>query len=86
MAYNRENKLYFILAVQQTYQLHKTEGVSTRYVYDKFIKPVYHISIATLYVYLSIRAEHEIKLLKEKKEDASRQAKYKQTSMEFFGQ
>lgn len=73
MAYNRENKLKQIIDVQRIYQKHKVEGVTTVYVYNTFIKPVYHITIQTLYTYLQTRAEHELKQLQQQKEEKKNQ-------------
>lgn len=61
MAYNRRNKLLFILDVQQEYMQHKAEGVSTIHVYRTYIKPRYRISLACFYNYLSTPASAELK-------------------------
>lgn len=63
MAYNKRNKLAIILEVQEVYKLHKTEGVSTAFVYRRFIRPRFHISKRTLYTYLETPAAKELKKL-----------------------
>jgi len=61
MAYNRKNKLLHMQQVIDTYNMHKQPGVSTAYVYRTFIYPVYHISIATLYNYLSTPIKKQLR-------------------------
>lgn len=53
MAYNPRNKLLQMQDVIDVYLEHKKEGVSTRHVYRTYIKPRFHISLATLYNYLA---------------------------------
>jgi len=60
MAYTRTNKLRLILDVQNVYNTHKQEGVTTIHVYKKHILPVYHISLATFYNYLSTPAKKQL--------------------------
>jgi hypothetical protein len=61
MAYNRKNKLLQIIAVQQVYQQYKQEGISTAWVYRKYIYPQFHISLPTLYIYLGTPAQKQLK-------------------------
>jgi len=61
MAYNRRNKLLQMQSVIATYQKYKQPGVSTTYVYYTYIRPLFHISIATLYNYLSTPVNRELK-------------------------
>lgn len=60
MAYTRKNKLRLILDVQTLYNTHKQEGVSTIHVYRTHIAPIYHISLATFYNYLSTPAKKQL--------------------------
>lgn len=60
MAYTHTNKLNLILDVQNVYNAHKKEGVSTMHVYRTHIKPLYHISRATFYNYLSTPAKKKL--------------------------
>lgn len=57
--YNKKSRNYYlkVLAVQDTYQSHKKEGISSRYVYRVYIRQVYFISERTLYHYLTINAK-----------------------------
>ena len=82
MAYNRENKLKTIIDVQKLYNKHKVDGVTTAYVFRTYIKPVYHITIQTLYVYLNTRAEHELKTLLKSKEQKSNVSQLKMFEVE----
>ena len=61
MAYNRKNKLLQMQKVCEVYQRHKQPGVSTAYVYRTHIFPEFHISIATLYIYLGTSISKELK-------------------------
>jgi hypothetical protein len=61
MAYSNQNRLKRIKDIQDIYLLHKKEGVTTRYVYKAHIYPVYKISMATFYNYLSTNAKKELK-------------------------
>lgn len=62
MAYNKKNKLLQMKQVIDCYLEHKRDGNTTAYVYRTYIWPRYHISMTTLYNYLSTPVE---KLLKE---------------------
>lgn len=81
MAYNRENKLRQIIDVQNTFKKHKMEGVTTAYVFRTYIKPKFHISLQTLYIYLATRAEHELKKILAEKAEQQKNASYKQTNL-----
>lgn len=61
MAYNRRNKLLQMQSVIAVYTKHKQPGVSTTYVYKTYINPLFHISMATLYNYLSTPVNKELK-------------------------
>ncbi len=45
----------------EVYKRHKLPGVSTAYVYRTHIFPEFHISIATLYIYLATPISRELK-------------------------
>ena len=49
--------------VCEVYQKQKLSGASTAYIYRTFIFPEFHISIATLYIYLSTPIAKELKEL-----------------------
>ena len=66
VAYNRKNKLKQMQEIVNLYCLEKKPGVSTAYVYRNFIRPKYHISLNTLYIYLSIPINLQIKEADEK--------------------
>jgi hypothetical protein len=61
MAYKRTNKLLMMQKVIEIYLREKKPGISTAYVYRTYIYPVYPISIATLYNYLSTPVTKELK-------------------------
>jgi len=61
MAYNRKNKLLQMQHVCEVYQKHMLPGVTTAYVYRTYIFPQFHISIATLYIYLGTSINKELK-------------------------
>jgi hypothetical protein len=63
MAFDNTNILLRIKEVQDVYQANKQEGVTTMFVYRKYIYPRFLISRSTFYSYLSVPAS---KLLKEK--------------------
>ncbi|MDN5291783.1 MAG: hypothetical protein PWQ06_2022 [Anaerophaga sp.] len=52
MAYSRRYILQRIVSIQEITLEHTRRGVSQEYVYQNFIKPVYHISRRTFYRYL----------------------------------
>ncbi len=61
MGYNRLNHLRRMHDIVEVYCREKKPGVSTAYVYKNFIKPRFHISLGTLYTYLSTPIERQIK-------------------------
>jgi hypothetical protein len=61
MAYNRKNLLKKIIDIQELTLQHTRKGVTQEYVYSHHIYPIYHISRATYYEYLSINAKKELK-------------------------
>lgn len=66
MAYNRRNKLKQMEEIVALYCQEKKPGTSTAFVYRKFIRPKYHISLKTLYVYLTIPIVRQLKAEEEK--------------------
>ncbi len=47
--------------VCEVYQKQRLPGVSTAYIYRTYISPQFHISIATLYIYLGTPVAKELK-------------------------
>ena len=66
MAYNRRNKLKQMEEIVALYCQEKKPGISTAFVYRKFIRPKYHISLTTLYAYLAIPVTRQLKTIEEK--------------------
>lgn len=58
------------LEVQAIYLEKKEDDLPTVYIYRKYIKPIYHISLRTFYRYLGRNARREIKILEQKHETA----------------
>ncbi|OSZ79309.1 hypothetical protein CAP35_13940 [Chitinophagaceae bacterium IBVUCB1] len=71
MAYNQNNLLNEIEEVQQIYSKHIQEGVTAEFIFNNYIKNIYHISRTTFFTYLKRNVAKERRLLKEK-EDAKR--------------
>jgi len=68
MAYTRENLLKKIIDIQEIYLNHsrKQDGVWTdKDIFEKLIKPVYHISRSTFYFYIGCNAKRELTQLYE---------------------
>jgi len=63
MAYNRKNVLNRIIDIQTITLQHTSQGVTQKFVYENYIKPVYHISRATYYQYLGTNAKRDLKQL-----------------------
>lgn len=59
------NRLRKILAIQTEYLKHKQEGISTRYVFNHYIRDKFYITERTFWRYLAINAKRELKLLEE---------------------
>jgi hypothetical protein len=53
------------LEVQRIYLEHKEPDLPNVYIYRKYIKPVYHISLRTFYRYLARNAKKEVRELEE---------------------
>lgn len=69
MAYNPRNLLMKVEKVQELYHTHKEDGITNRYIWRKYVAPVYYISERTFYDWLSIN----VKLRRKQLEDKSRQ-------------
>lgn len=65
MAYTRKNRLQRILDIQQKTLEYTSQGVTQRYIYEKYIYPVYRISQSAYYNYLAIPAARELKRMEE---------------------
>jgi hypothetical protein len=66
VGYNRKNKLKYMQEVVDLYCREKKPGISTFYVYVTFIRPRYHISLRTLYNYMTVPINRELKAEEEK--------------------
>lgn len=51
------------LEVQEIYLHHKEEDLPNRYIYRKYIKPLFHISERTFYRYLGRNVKKELRQL-----------------------
>lgn len=80
MAYNRENFLKRVLAVQTTFKEHNHQGMVQEWIFDNYIKKQHNISRTTFYKWLSIPVNRELEKIKN---DAENKAKFKQIAMEF---
>lgn len=67
MAYTRKNRLQRIVDIQQKTLEYTAQGVTQRYIYEKYIYPTYRISQSAYYNYLSIPAARELKRMEETK-------------------
>ena len=66
----RINTLLRIKTVVDEYRKHEHPGVSSAYIWKNYIYPVHHISLSTMYEYLSVPVEKLLKArgaLKERK-------------------
>lgn len=61
MGYNNKNTLIIAKKVQEVYLKHAKEGVTTISIYRNHIYPVFFISKATFYNYLTINVNKELK-------------------------
>ncbi|BDD11669.1 hypothetical protein FUAX_41010 (plasmid) [Fulvitalea axinellae] len=62
MAYNRRNLLKRVLDVQNVVLAYQDDHTN-EWIYERKIKPVYHISRRTFYAYLAIPAKRELKAM-----------------------
>ena len=72
---SRRLRLIRVICVQEEYKLHKEEGITDRYIYRKFILPMFHISESTFIKYMGENAKRELAIideyLKQQKEQSS---------------
>lgn len=72
MAFSRKNMLLRVKEVNELYIGKQKIGLSTEYIYRNFVAPQFHISRATLYNYLTIPYDRQLKEI-EKRENAIKQ-------------
>lgn len=65
MAYNKKNKLKRIIDIQNITLKYQAQGVTNEYIFNNYIKPIYHISRDCFYEYLRTNAKRDLKLLEE---------------------
>ena len=61
MAFSRKNMLFRVKDVNELYVEKAKIGLSTEFIFRTFIAPKFHISRSTLYEYLSIPYERQLK-------------------------
>lgn len=61
MAFSRKNMLLRVKEVNELYVEKSKLGLSTEFIYRTFIAPRFHISRSTLYEYLAIPYERQLK-------------------------
>lgn len=66
MAYTRRYLLNRIKAVNEIYLREAKRGVNNEFIYDNYIRDVYHISRSTFYEYLAVPYERQLKELDRK--------------------
>lgn len=66
MAYTRRYLLNRIKAVNEIYLREAKRGVNNEFIYDNYIRDVYHISRSTFYEYLAVPYERQLKELDER--------------------
>ena len=79
MAYNRENFLNRVKEVNELYLEKQRLGIPTSRILSEYIEPRYHISRSTLYEWLAIPYEKELRKLKEDSERIAEWEKRQQT-------
>ena len=72
MAFSRKNLLLRVKEVNEMYKEKAKIGLSTEYIYRNFIEPVFHISRSTLYEYLAIPYERQLKEIEAREVEAKR--------------
>jgi hypothetical protein len=66
MAYNRKNLLKEVEEIQGIYSKHSPEGVTAAYIFNNYIKDIFHISERTFFNYLNINVAKERREIEEK--------------------
>ena len=61
MAFSRKNMLFRVKEVNELYVEKAKIGLTTEFIYRTFIKPRFHISRSTLYEYLAIPYDRQLK-------------------------
>ena len=61
MAFSRKNMLLRVKEVNELYVEKARIGLSTEYIYRTFIEPRFHISRTTLYEYLAIPYDRQLR-------------------------
>ena len=72
MAFSRKNMLFRVKDVNELYVEKAKIGLTTEFIYRTFIEPRFHISRSTLYEYLAIPYDRQLKEIyqREKAEQA----------------
>jgi len=81
MAYNRENLLKRIIEVQDIVLEYKKKDVPQIRIFEKYIKPGYHISYSTFNEWLTIPAKAQLKQLQAEQE---RKAEIEKLQLDLF--
>ena len=79
MAFSRKNFLLRVKEVNELYKEKQRIGLSTEYIYRTFIEPQYHISRSTLYDWLAIPYEKQLREIAEADATAIEWEKRQQT-------
>ena len=61
MAFSRKNMLFRVKEVNELYLEKAKIGLTTEFIYRTFIEPRFHISRSTLYEYLAIPYDRQLK-------------------------
>ena len=61
MAFSRKNMLFRVKDVNELYVEKAKIGLTTEFIYRTFIEPRFHISRSTLYEYLAIPYDRQLK-------------------------
>lgn len=68
MAFSRKNMLLRVKEVNELYVEKAKIGLSTEFIYRTFIEPRFHISRSTLYEYLAIPYERQLKEISQREQ------------------
>ena len=68
MAFSRKNMLLRVKEVNELYIEKSKIGLSTEFIYRTFIEPRFHISRSTLYEYLAIPYERQLKEISQREQ------------------
>lgn len=68
MAFSRKNMLLRVKEVNELYVEKSKIGLSTEFIYRTFIEPRFHISRSTLYEYLAIPYERQLKEISQREQ------------------